>query len=117
MPLSDWMYRTVYRYGFRGARLLWRFTRPRHLGALVMLWHDKRVLLVRNSYQDAWAAPGGGIKANESPIRAAIREASEELGVHLSKEELRPALSVEHFWNIGATWCTSSKRSYRVDQR
>lgn len=99
MRLPDWIYRAVYRYGFRAARLLWRFTKPRHLGALVMLWHDQRVLLVRNSYQDRWAAPGGGIKAGESPTRAAIREASEELGVHLTIEELHPALAVEHFWN------------------
>src|SRR3954463_11034576 len=57
--LPDWVYRTIYYYGFRAARLVWRFTKPRHFGALVMLWHDKRVLLVRTSYQDGWVAPGG----------------------------------------------------------
>jgi 8-oxo-dGTP pyrophosphatase MutT (NUDIX family) len=99
MSVLDWVYRAVYRCGFHAARLLWRFTKPSHLGALLMLWHDKRVLLVRNSYQDAWAAPGGGLKANENPMQAVIREASEELGLQLEPRELRQALAVEHFWN------------------
>ncbi len=97
--LPDWVYRTIYYYGFRAARLVWRFTKPRHFGALVMLWHDKRVLLVRTSYQDGWVAPGGGIKADEAPVQAAIREASEELGLQLTLEDLRHALAVEHFWD------------------
>src|SRR4051794_6694842 len=92
--LPDWVYRTIYYYGFRAARLVWRFTKPRHFGALVMLWHDKRVLLVRTSYQDGWVAPGGGIKADEAPVQAAIREASEELGLQLTLEDLRHALAV-----------------------
>src|SRR6476661_4830199 len=80
MSFSDWAYRTAYYYGYRAARLLWRFTKPRHLGAIVMVWHDKRVLLVRTSYLDGWVAPGGGMKAHEAPVQAAIREASEEIG-------------------------------------
>jgi 8-oxo-dGTP diphosphatase len=97
--LPDRVYRTIYYYGFRAARLLWRFTKPRHFGAVVMLWHDQRVLLVRNSYQDSWAAPGGGIKVHEAPALTAVREASEELGLHLSVDDLRHVLAIEHFWN------------------
>jgi 8-oxo-dGTP pyrophosphatase MutT (NUDIX family) len=99
MDVFDGAYRLIYRYGFRAARLLWKFTRPTHIGALVMLWHDKRVLLVRTSYQDLWAAPGGGIRADEAPAQAAIREVSEELGLELTPEHLHHVLSVEHFWN------------------
>jgi 8-oxo-dGTP diphosphatase len=99
MSVLDWVYRAVYRYGFHAARLLWRFTKPTHRGALLMLWHDDRVLLVRNSYQDVWAAPGGGIKANENAIEAVIREASEELGLHFKPKELGAALAIEHLWN------------------
>src|SRR5947199_3094880 len=97
--LPDWVYRTIYYYGFRAARLVWRFTKPRHFGALVMLWHDKRVLLVRTSYQDGWVAPGGGIKADEAPVQAAIREASEELGLQLALEDVRHVIAIEHLWN------------------
>jgi 8-oxo-dGTP diphosphatase len=99
MRLLDWVYRTIYYYGFRAARLLWRVTKPRHLGAVVMLWYDKKVLLVRTSYQDGWVAPGGGIKATEAPVQAAIREASEELGLQLAREDLRHVLAIEHLWN------------------
>jgi 8-oxo-dGTP pyrophosphatase MutT (NUDIX family) len=99
MSFSDWAYRAAYYYGYRAARLLWRFTKPRHRGAIVMLWHDKRVLLVRTSYQDFWAAPGGGMKAHEAPVQAAIREASEEIGLQFTPEQLRRALAVEHFWD------------------
>jgi 8-oxo-dGTP diphosphatase len=95
----DWVYRTTYHYGFRAARLLWRLTKPRHFGAVVMLWYDKKVLLVRTSYQDGWVAPGGGIKSHEAPVQAAIREASEELGLQLALEDLRHALATEHLWN------------------
>ena len=81
MKRLDWAYRVVYRFGFRAARQLWRFTNPRHVGAIALLWHDKRVLLVRNSYQDFWTAPGGGVKSHEAAIDAVIREVYEELGL------------------------------------
>src|SRR3954465_2618080 len=64
-----------------------------------MVWYDKKVLLVRTSYQDFWAAPGGGMRAHEAPVQAAIREASEEIGLQFTPEQLRPALAVEHFWD------------------
>jgi 8-oxo-dGTP diphosphatase len=99
MKLPDWMFRLIYRYGFRGARLVWRFTQPHHAGALVMLWRAERVVLVRPSYQDVWMAPGGGIEGNENPAQAALREVSEELGLQLAFEQLHLALVVEHFWN------------------
>jgi 8-oxo-dGTP pyrophosphatase MutT (NUDIX family) len=99
MSFSDWAYRAAYYYGYRAARLLWRFTKPRHRGAILMLWHDKRVLLVRTSYQDFWTAPGGGMKAHEAPVQAAIREVSEEIGLQFTPEQLRRALAVEHFWD------------------
>src|SRR3954454_24879175 len=99
MSFSDWAYRVTYYYGYRAARLLWRFTKPHHRGAIVMLWHDKRVLLVRTCYQHFWTAPGGGMKAHEAPVQAAIREASEEIGLQFTPEQLRHALAVEHFWD------------------
>jgi 8-oxo-dGTP pyrophosphatase MutT (NUDIX family) len=99
MSFLDWAYRTAYYYGYRAARLIWRFTKPRHMGAIVMVWHDKRLLLVRTSYLDGWVAPGGGIKAHEAPVQAATREASEEIGLRFTPEQLRHALTVEHFWD------------------
>lgn len=99
MNPTDWMYRQLYRYGFRCARMVWRFTQPHHAGALVMLWRGEKVVLVRTSYLDVWMAPGGGIEGNETPAQAALREVSEELGLQLTLDQLRLALVVEHIWN------------------
>lgn len=98
MSFPDWSYRLVYRYGFRAARMVWRFTQPHHAGALVMLWHEDEVLLVRTSYQDVWTAPGGGIEANEAPVDAAVREVAEEVGLRIKPQDLHLALVTEHLW-------------------
>ena len=98
MSFPDWSYRLAYRYGFRAARVVWRFTEPHHAGALVMLWHGHDVLLVRTSYQDVWTAPGGGIAASETPVEAAVRETAEEIGLRLEPQDLRLALVAEHLW-------------------
>jgi 8-oxo-dGTP diphosphatase len=99
MNLLDRAHRLVYRHGFRAARFVWRFTTPRHSGALAMIWRGERVLMIRTSYQDGWMAPGGGIKRGETPAEAVLRELSEELGLRLTSEQLHPAPIVEHFWN------------------
>jgi len=57
------------------------------------------VLLVRTSYQDFSADPGGGMRAHEAPVQAAIREVSEEIGLQFTPEQLRRSLAVEHFWD------------------
>ncbi len=98
MRLLDWMYRVIFRHGHRAARLVWRLTKPHHSGAVVMLWHEGKVLLVRSSYRTAWMAPGGGIEAHETPVQAAVREVSEELGLRISPEAMSLVLVTEHFW-------------------
>jgi 8-oxo-dGTP pyrophosphatase MutT (NUDIX family) len=99
VKLPDAWFRFVYRHGFRLARLVWSIHPPRHRGALVMLWCDECVLLVRTSYQDVWMAPGGGVGAQEEPLDAAVREVREELGLQVDRADLSLALEVEHLWN------------------
>src|SRR5438270_11666179 len=55
--------------------------------------------MVRTSYQNGWVAPGGGIEADEPPVQAAVREASEELGLQLVLEDVHHVLAIEHVWN------------------
>lgn len=99
MRLPDSWFRFAYRHGFRAARWIWSIRPPRHRGALVMLWCEGRVLLVRSSYQRGWMAPGGGIGPGEQPVEAACRELREELGLHLDPGALAFALEAEHLWN------------------
>ena len=95
---SDRIYRLVYRYGFRVARLLWRLTQPRHTGALVMFWHGGDVLLVRTSYQDVWTAPAGALRPLRPHLTQRFGEVVEEVGLRLDPDDLRPALVAERFW-------------------
>lgn len=59
---------------------------PPALGAAVVIRDDaKRVLLVRHSYGRLnWEVPGGGSEPGESAAQTAVREAQEELGVHVT---------------------------------
>ena len=78
------------------ARVWWRVRRPPHRGALVALWHDGSLLLIRSSYKRGWSFPGGGIEAGESPAAAARREVAEEVGLSVRVDE--PAEIVEGAW-------------------
>jgi 8-oxo-dGTP pyrophosphatase MutT (NUDIX family) len=77
---------TLRRLGFRIVyRLLqvwWFAARPRKRGVKCLVTCRDRVLLVRHTYGNrAWDVPGGAIKRRESPLAAARREMSEELGL------------------------------------
>lgn len=123
MRIADWAYRTIYRHGFRAARLVWSVTQPLHTGALVMLWVGDRVLLVRSSYQEGWMAPGGGVSRDELPLHAAVRELKEELGLDAPAAALRPSLVVEHLWNNRRDtvhffeWRLENVPAFQVDRR
>jgi 8-oxo-dGTP diphosphatase len=98
LDAPDWLYRLVYRYGSRAVRV-WRWlTKPHTSGAHVMLWHGDRLILLRTSYRCDWTAPGGGIKSDERPIDAVLREAAEELGLNLRAEDLHLVEVGEHYW-------------------
>jgi 8-oxo-dGTP diphosphatase len=82
----------VFRLGYRAAfllSLLYGFIfRPQHDGALVAIWHDGRILLVRTSYRRGLGLPGGGVARGESALDAAVREAREEIGLALDPTRL-----------------------------
>ena len=73
--------RYAYRCAYRAARIWWFIRRPRTVGAIVALWNDGRLLLVRSSYRTHYALPGGFVKRGEAPQAAAARELAEELRV------------------------------------
>lgn len=80
----------IHRAGLRAAHAArkrwWRLARPSLSGVTVIaLDGDGQVLLVRHSYgRGHWTLPGGGLRAGEDPLAAALREFAEELGCALA---------------------------------
>lgn len=53
------------------------------VGVRMLLMQDKKVLLVKHSYQSGWYTIGGGVEAGETPLEAMKRELKEEVGATL----------------------------------
>ncbi|MBW1833071.1 MAG: NUDIX hydrolase, partial [Deltaproteobacteria bacterium] len=88
--------RAVYRVAHWGLRLLWFIRRPETTGALVAVWHQGRVLLVKNSYRRQLTLPGGYIRPREDRRTAAARELREEVGVQVQPKHLVHAYHGTH---------------------
>lgn len=65
-----------------------RLAKPHTHGALVAIWHQGRLLLVKASYRHGLGLPGGGLERRETARQAAVRELAEELGLKVSLDEL-----------------------------
>jgi len=96
--LVDLCFRQAYRVAYRLMRVYWRVRRPRTRGALVAVWNQGELLLVRNSYVPYYSLPGGYLRRNETGRQAAIRELAEEIGVNRSEGELELVLSEINEW-------------------
>jgi 8-oxo-dGTP diphosphatase len=82
-------WRTVYRLGYPCARVVWRFIGKPGQGATIAVWHDGRLLCVRESYRPGLGLPGGGLNPGEAPAAAARRELFEEVGLDLEPRAFR----------------------------
>lgn len=61
----------------------------KRMGAGVLLFSpDGHLLIVKPSYKEGWAVPGGVSEKNESPFDTAYRETKEEIGLEISKDRL-----------------------------
>jgi len=90
--------RAVYRVAHWGLRLLWFIRRPETTGALVAVWHQGRVLLVKNSYRPQLTLPGGYIRPREDRRTAASRELREEVGISVQPKRLVHAYHGTHLF-------------------
>ena len=92
----------LFQLAYRGAYLLmranWALRRPFTHGALVAIWYEGRVLLIRNSYVDYYSLPGGYVRARETGEEAATRELREELSLSVARADLKLALVEDHEW-------------------
>ena len=95
--VRDATWRLAYRVGFPLARLWWRLRQQPHQGALVAVYVDDDLLLLRSSYRREWNLPGGGVGPGETPGDAARRELREEIG--LSVDELALVHVVSGIWD------------------
>jgi 8-oxo-dGTP diphosphatase len=97
--LLDACYRLAFRLGYRVMRLWWFLRRPEHRGAIVAVWHEERVLMLRASYRRTLDFPGGGLGAGEAPRAGACRELAEEVGLEIAPEALTLAHEMTALWD------------------
>jgi 8-oxo-dGTP pyrophosphatase MutT (NUDIX family) len=96
--MIDRLYRVAYRGAYQMMRVYWAVMRPQVHGALVAIWNNGEILLVKNSYVRYWSLPGGYVRRGETGRQAAIRELIEETGIRAGASELRLALDNQHLW-------------------
>ena len=97
-PIVDRLYRVALKLAYRAVLCWWFVARRPHFGAVTAVWHEGRLLLVRDSYRGLWSMPGGGIGRGEAPEAAAARELAEETGVVVAPGALRLAGIFENVW-------------------
>ncbi len=98
--LVDRCYQLAYKIAYRMLRVYWSVCRPHTYGALVAVWNDGAILLVKNSYVRFYSLPGGYIQRwrGETAREAARRELAEETGLRVQPEQLRLVLDEVFAW-------------------
>lgn len=61
-------------------------TQGAHLGANAIITCKGKLLLEKRRDCDLWGLVGGGVKRQETPLDAIVREIYEELGLRISKD-------------------------------
>jgi 8-oxo-dGTP diphosphatase len=96
--IVDRGFQLAYKCAYQLMRAYWAVRKPKTHGALVALWNEGQVLLVRNSYVRYYSLPGGYVKSHEQGRQAAIRELREEVGIHAQPEQLVSAFDDTRNW-------------------
>ncbi len=89
--LVDLGFQTAFKTAHRMLRAWWSVRRPHTRGALVALWNEGEILLVKNSYRNEFTLPGGYVKPGESVAEAAARELAEECEIRVDPAAITTA--------------------------
>ena len=94
----DRAFQLAYVCAYRVMRTYWSLRHPRTHGALIALWNQGELLLVRNSYVPYYSLPGGYVNSSETGREAARRELREEVNLTVAPEQLESVLDEHHDW-------------------
>jgi 8-oxo-dGTP diphosphatase len=94
----DLGFRTAYKVAHRMLRAYWSVRKPNTHGALIAMWYDGKLLLVKNSYRRHYTLPGGYVRPSETAAAAAQRELLEEVRLRVPLERLREVYSRTHLF-------------------
>lgn len=86
--LVNKLYQIFYTLAYRLLLCIWFIFRPNIRGVNVAIWYRNKVLIIKPSYKNEYAMPGGYIKRGEDKRKAASREVWEELKLKVSEEQL-----------------------------
>lgn len=78
----------AYKLAYRMILCIWFFTRPTVTGVYVAVWHDRQILIIKNSYKKRYTLPCGRLKKGEEKLVAALRELHEEVNIKVDASEL-----------------------------
>ncbi len=96
--MIDLLFRMAYRSAYQLMRVYWGIRHPAAHGALVAIWNQGEILLVRNSYVRYRSLPGGYVHAGETSKDAAVRELLEETKLRVRPDELTSVVDQHHDW-------------------
>lgn len=94
--LVDKGFQTAFKAAHRVLRAWWSVRRPHTRGALVALWHEGEILMVKNSYRNDYTLPGGYVKSGETTQEAAARELAEECEIRVDASAVTVAYMGVH---------------------
>lgn len=75
-------------------RRTWLASLDRRFSSAAVLIENEQgeLLIVKSDYKDHWSLPGGIVDSGESPLKAAVREVEEEVGIKIDAESLQLAM-------------------------
>jgi 8-oxo-dGTP diphosphatase len=123
LPVPAPLHRRIYRLAFLILKAWWFCRRPSVTGACVVIGNAEHLLVVRVSYRDGYALPGGGVARGETPKEAALRELREETGLEPEAAqlvELGDVVADEQFRQIRTVlfaWPAAGLPQPRIDGR